>query len=307
MLCLFPAVSPAGDAETQANQASSEPHFHLKDGRRLTYREYGSPSGRLVFYFHGIFSSRYEAELIADEITDSGLRVIALDRPGIGGSTYIPNRTILDWVEDVKQVADLLGYENRRFGILSVSGGGSYGLACAHEMPERISHLALVSVHTGIADTGCKPAKSTRHLQLVAKNPPLARMVLGIQRDKLLRRPELIVPWYQENWIAADAKAFSRISNKEQKLILNAQTAIRQKPRTFVDDIGLLGKEWGFDISNVTGVSVSIWSGDSDIVVPPEMAELLHRQISGSSFVIGPGEGHASMLKNHAPSILSKF
>ena len=129
----------------------------------------------------------------------------------------------------------------------------------------------------------------------------------GIQRDKLLRRPELIVPWYQENWIAADAKAFSRISNKEQKLILNAQTAIRQKPRTFVDDIGLLGKEWGFDISNVTGVSVSIWSGDSDIVVPPEMAELLHRQISGSSFVIGPGEGHASMLKNHAPSILSKF
>ncbi len=84
-----------------------------------------------MFYFHGPPSSRLERRLFSDEslATRLRLRVIAMDRAGMGLSTFQKGRRLSDWPADVAALADALGIE--RFAVLGFSGGGAYTAACA--------------------------------------------------------------------------------------------------------------------------------------------------------------------------------
>jgi pimeloyl-ACP methyl ester carboxylesterase len=115
--------------------------FQLCDGRRLGYAEYGDPAGTPVFFFQGTPSSRW---VHPDEsITSSlGVRLIVLDRPGFGRSDFQPGRTLLDWPDDVVEVADLQGIG--RFAVVGLSGGGPYVAACAYKIPGRLTAAAIV-------------------------------------------------------------------------------------------------------------------------------------------------------------------
>src|SRR6266536_1812907 len=108
----------------------------------LAYTHYGDPNGQPVMYFHGWPGSRLEAELVSGEARTAGALVIAVDRPGMGGSDFQRGRRLLDWADDVVALADALQLE--RFAVLGVSGGGPYALACAHAIPQRVSAAATV-------------------------------------------------------------------------------------------------------------------------------------------------------------------
>ena len=123
-------------------ESSTQRYITLPDGRRLAYAEYGDPLGIPVVYCHGFPGSRLEAALFHDTAKQGGVRVISADRNGLGDSDYLPNRTMLDWPDDVAAMADALGLD--RFHLLGVSGGGPYALACAYRIPERLKGLALV-------------------------------------------------------------------------------------------------------------------------------------------------------------------
>ena len=89
----------------------------LHDGRMLGYAEYGTPEGTPVFYFHGFPGSRLEWQLIGEDSALSALniRIIAPDRPGYGLSDFKRGRKLLDWPEDVSELADkLLSDDNIR-------------------------------------------------------------------------------------------------------------------------------------------------------------------------------------------------
>ncbi len=89
---------------------NTENHVILPDRRKLAYAEYGKPDGYPVMYFHGTPSSRLEPAVIGDETwARLGLRVIAPDRPGMGGSDFQPRRGFSDWPKDVLALADTLG------------------------------------------------------------------------------------------------------------------------------------------------------------------------------------------------------
>ncbi|MCK4436294.1 alpha/beta hydrolase, partial [Candidatus Bathyarchaeota archaeon] len=95
----------------------------------MGYAEYGPLRGVPVFYFHGFPSSRFEAAIVEDKLEGLNVHLIAIDRPGMGISSYQKNRAILDFPEDVQELAEYLGLDN--YGVLGVSGGGPYSLACA--------------------------------------------------------------------------------------------------------------------------------------------------------------------------------
>ena len=105
----------------------------LRDRRTLGFAEYGHRKGHAVFYFHGIQGSRLEAFVFDGPAKALGLRVIAVDRPGIGLSSYQRNRRILDWPGDILQLAHQLDLE--AFSVLGYSAGCPYALACAKELP----------------------------------------------------------------------------------------------------------------------------------------------------------------------------
>jgi pimeloyl-ACP methyl ester carboxylesterase len=73
----------------------------LADGRRLAFCEYGRPDGPPIFFFHGWPGSRLDFAANAHAAATAGVRVIAVDRPGIGGSDPQPSRKVLDWPKDV--------------------------------------------------------------------------------------------------------------------------------------------------------------------------------------------------------------
>src|SRR5512138_1016983 len=115
----------------------------LHDGRALGYVDYGDPSGRALLYFHGHPGSRREAAFLARQADEAGVRLVGVDRPGMGLSTYKPRRRLLDWPGDVTELADALRIDD--FAVVGFSGGGPYAAACAFAIPERVTACGLVA------------------------------------------------------------------------------------------------------------------------------------------------------------------
>ena len=91
----------------------------------LGFGEYGASGGRPVFYFHGHPGSRLDWPGIIDRdnaALELNARIISVDRPGHGLSDFQRGRKILDWPDDIIELAD--APQVPRFAVLGLSGGG---------------------------------------------------------------------------------------------------------------------------------------------------------------------------------------
>jgi len=93
----------------------------LADGRRLGYSEFGARNGRPIFFFHGFGTTRVICPPDERPAVELAVRLIAVDRPGIGLSDPQPGRRLLDWPTDVAELADRIGLES--FSVIGWSGG----------------------------------------------------------------------------------------------------------------------------------------------------------------------------------------
>ena len=115
-----------------------------RDGRTLTASEVGDPLGPLVIHNHGGPSSRLEAHLLAESASRSGLRLVCVDRPGIGQSSPQPVRSYAGWADDLVAIADALGFDE--FGVTGWSEGGPWALAAAAYIdPKRLRHVTSIA------------------------------------------------------------------------------------------------------------------------------------------------------------------
>lgn len=121
------------------------------DGRVLhVYDTAPRASGRLpVIWHHGTPNIGAPPEPLFAAADRLGLRWVSFDRPGYGGSTVAPGRTISSVASDVATVADALGID--QFAVVGYSGGGSYALGCGAVLGSRVR--AVVSL-AGIAPYG---------------------------------------------------------------------------------------------------------------------------------------------------------
>ncbi len=115
----------------------------LRDGRTVGIASAGKSNGFPIIHCHGSGSSRLEVNLLAAAASEAGVRLIGLDRPGIGRSDRAAGYRLLDWPDDVVEVAHQLGVE--RYATLGISAGGPYALACAYKIPHRLTACGLVS------------------------------------------------------------------------------------------------------------------------------------------------------------------
>lgn len=107
-------------------------------GMQVSFADVGEEKGRAVMVFLGLGASRHLVGLYDDLATSLGLRLICVDRWGIGrtDSPASEPRTILGWSLIVEQVADLLAIE--RFSVLAHSAGAPFAAAVALLFPDRI-------------------------------------------------------------------------------------------------------------------------------------------------------------------------
>jgi len=67
-----------------------------------------------VIYYHGAIGSPLEGSVDLRRMTrELGVRHIAINRPGVGGSDPDPGRTIVGFAADVRELADELELEPR--------------------------------------------------------------------------------------------------------------------------------------------------------------------------------------------------
>ncbi len=128
---------------TAISGSPTDKTIRLQDGQILDYAEYGSPEEKPMFYFHGHPGARLEARFMAEQAVQAGIRLIGVDRSGMGLSSYKAGRHLLDWPDDVCELADNLGID--RFGVAGFSGGGPYAIACAYKLPNRLTACRVIA------------------------------------------------------------------------------------------------------------------------------------------------------------------
>jgi len=111
----------------------------LPDERKLGYLIIGE--GRPVFWFHGLPDSRISV-LNLSKISGP-LKIIGVDRPGFGLSSFTTQRRISDFAEDISFLADQLKID--KFALVGWSGGGHYAITCAALLAERVTKVVVIS------------------------------------------------------------------------------------------------------------------------------------------------------------------
>jgi pimeloyl-ACP methyl ester carboxylesterase len=283
---------------------TSDRTFRLADGRRLGHRVYGDPDGQPVFYFHGFPGSRIEARLADRIAARRHIRLIALDRPGFGLSEFKPHRTILQWPDDVIQLADSLRIE--RFAAVGVSGGGPYAAACALKIPQRLSAVSIVC---GLGPLGTPSGTDgmvwRNYLTFVVgrRLPWLASIFFSRMARRVRRNPEGMLGGIIGALPDPDKAVFA---NPEVRAALkdNVVEAFRAGSRGAACELLLLTRPWGFALKDIS-VPVKLWHGEADVSVPPSMGRYQARTIPNCRAVFHPGEGHFSLVINHMEEILS--
>ncbi|MFE2043994.1 alpha/beta fold hydrolase [Streptomyces sp. NPDC059477] len=100
----------------------------LGDGRGLGWAEWGPESGVPVLLCSGSATGR-RLGLDTDAVAALGVRLVTVDRPGLGVSDALPGWTLRDWAGDIREFARIRGLG--RFAAVGYSIGAPFALACA--------------------------------------------------------------------------------------------------------------------------------------------------------------------------------
>src|SRR3954452_12321402 len=106
------------------------------DGREVAFAVWGDPAGFPVLRMHGTPGCRLMRWPDQAVYARLGVCFVTHDRAGYGRSSRLRGRRAVDDVDDVRLIADELGFE--RFGVSGASGGGPHALACAARLPDRV-------------------------------------------------------------------------------------------------------------------------------------------------------------------------
>lgn len=264
----------------------------LSDGRRLGYAEYGETVGKPIFLFHGFPGCRLMGRAYDETAKKFGVRLISLDRPGVGLSDYKWGRKYRDWPPDVVEVADKLGME--RFGILAVSGGGPYGAVCAAKIPDRLTGVALVC--------SVAPKEHEKNPRKTGLNSWMIRSRHSKRMSDLRRDPDRFISLMAENLPPADREA---LVNTEigDVLVDEMLEACRLGTRGVAREEVLAERDWGFNLDAIP-IEVGLWHGEQDANAPVDGARYLARSIPMCKARFYANEGHFSLIANRRDEVM---
>ena len=111
---------------------------HPETGRVIAFSEVGDPDGFPVICCVGMGMTRYIMAFYDELASTLKLRLITIDRPGVGGSEPYPDGTgtPLNWPDDVLIVCQALGIS--KFSLVAHSAGAVYALATALRLPQQV-------------------------------------------------------------------------------------------------------------------------------------------------------------------------
>lgn len=275
----------------------------LPDGRTLAFTEWGAPDGRPIFCFHGFPGSRVFVPGPA-AASNASMRLIAPDRPGVGASDPQPGHRIADWTDDVVALADELGVET--FGVLGVSAGVPYALACAARIPERVNAVAVTSSASSLAclledDAALRDwwleDEERAVLEALREGREAAERLEAEQDEELVRaiRTDPASPF--EELGAPGSRRIMEDRDTMAGFIRSAAECVRQGPVALAPlFVGLLAP-WGFRPDDVQ-LEVHLWLGDQDENASPDQMRRLAARIPRHVVTVWEDAGHLAIFEH---------
>jgi pimeloyl-ACP methyl ester carboxylesterase len=273
--------------------------IRLPDSRKLAYAEWGDPDGRPLLFFHGTPSGRLFHHPDPAALDGLRVRLFTVDRPGYGGSDFLPRRTLLGWADDVAALADHLGLE--RFSVAGLSGGGPHALACAWALADRVRRAAIISgVGITTPETLRQMYPERRWGVWLSRSVPwLVPYVMALLSD-----PRNVERHYRKvlSQCPSDRAVLER---PEVRGMLQAgwTDANRSGTRAFAEDGRIFSLPWGFDVTSIR-TAVRFWHGTADESVPLAAARSLAEAIPGATLEVIDGAGHF-LFFDHFRTIMS--
>ncbi len=268
----------------------------LSDGRLLGWAEWGPPDGVPVLCCPGAATSR-RLGFGAGVVEALGVRLVSVDRPGLGVSTPAPGRTFSDFAGDIRQLGALRGLG--RPAMVGNSQGAPFALACA--AAGVVSALAVVSGADEVAAPEFVSALAADLRGLVertARDPEGAEeFFAGFSAEAMwgmvvAGSPECDLAVYQDpDFAGAYRRALA--------------DGFAQGAAGYARDTVLAMGRWPFVLDEIT-VPVDIWYGELDTSHSPDNGASLATRMPGAHYRVVPGIGGA-LLWTHAEPVLKSL
>jgi pimeloyl-ACP methyl ester carboxylesterase len=262
--------------------------IRLRDGRALGYAEYGAPDGFVVIYTHGGLACRRDVAAGSPIAAQNSIRLIAVDRPGIGLSDSNPGRTVVGWADDIGELCDRLGVGE--FAAMGWSMGGQYALALGYALQPRVSRVSVITGALPLAGSDLfdqMPPIDRAYIRMSQRAPWLARACLRSMGVVAHFTPGLYGRLAARDLPAADGavirdEGFASFGKMSAEALRRADG--------HVEDYLAAMLPWGFELADLA-VPVDVWGGADDAFLHPEWPPELARRIPGATLRIRSG-GH---------------
>jgi pimeloyl-ACP methyl ester carboxylesterase len=270
----------------------------LPDGRTLGYSVYGAAEDKPLLYFHGTPSSRLELKLlnqygvdIEQQILDAGLKIIAVDRPGMGLSSFNAKGTFLSFAFDVSVLLQSLGISN--CPVLCWSGGGPYALAIAWQYPSLINGIYIICGFS--RSLGKQVFREMNAAKLYFRSakctPLLLEGSLNLVRDV---NPSHPLPKWITGLPQVDYRLIKSPTHLETLINLTLKEACREGAKGALHEARLYFKDFGFALSDIMQ-TVHYWWGTKDNTVVHAHAKEIEERIKNKVMHYKKDEGHLSL------------
>lgn len=158
----------------------------LPDGRLIAFRDLSNPDGVPVFILHPVVQSSLMRPQEAAMAGECGVRLISVERPGIGLSTHDPEGNYASFANDLASVADALGIGN--FYMIGWASSAPYALTAASRLGARVSRLALVTPRLNFRSDLEATSPMRQFFGGLRRHPWIFETVFSIMRAKRSRR-----------------------------------------------------------------------------------------------------------------------
>ncbi len=284
----------------------AEGRIRLEDGRTLAFAATGAADGFPILYLHGAIGSPLRAACeLALTIDRLKLRWICVQRPGFGASDPAVGRRMIDFAGDVAQLAGALGI--RRLGLVGVSAGGPYALACARALPRLVGAAAVCSSLSPLCAPHAVPGLAGRMrvpMRLISAHPGPATTTIDTFLRAARDHPRLLMRAMSVGAPPADRRLLDD-PQARTTAVAGLLAATTGGVSGLVEDYLVCCRPWGFRPEEIEP-EIHLWHGAQDALVPVEHAWQLAAALPRCKAAFDPDDGHF-FFRRRTPEILDRL